>query len=133
MDPLVANPENEISALPQAAEDFGIEHRYWDIFGKQHEASEDVLKTILRSLGVDTSSNESIEKAVEERHWQEWSQPLRPTLVVSQSYPGFPIAIPAQLGNSKASFVIECEDGARQEHTYFLAESPQIGKSRSQE
>jgi hypothetical protein len=50
MDPIVVNPEKEISALEQAAEDFGIEHQYWDIFGKQHQAGGQPVEPLLFAL-----------------------------------------------------------------------------------
>lgn len=120
-----SNPDKKLSALEQAAEDFGIEHQYWDIFGKLHHASDDALKAILRSLGVDTGSDESIEKAVEERRWREWSQPLPATLVISQSNPSFPISLPAQ-SSVQGGFAIECEDGSRRQYLLALEECPAI-------
>ncbi len=129
MDSTVANPEREISALEQAADDFGIEHQYWDIFGKLHNASEEVLKTILRTLGVDAGSGQSLKKAEDERQWQEWSQLIPPTVVVSHGPASFPISLPARAAMSTLACVIECEDGRRVEQSFPLLHSPEIEES----
>ena len=127
MDAIVAHPDKEISVLAQVAEDFGIEHQYWDIFGKQHEASEDVLKTILRSLGGDAGSDQSLEKAVQERQRRNSEQLIPPTLVVSQSKPSFTISLPVRSVPSKISCLIVCEDGSRKEHGFNLPAAAQTG------
>jgi len=124
MDTIVAEPKKELSALEQAAEDFGVEHQYWDIFGKQHQASEHVLKVILHSLSVDGNSPESLDRAMEERNWRDWSHPLPPTLVVSHSNPSFSVTVPASSASVQASFLVEYEDGTRADQQVSLGESP---------
>jgi 4-alpha-glucanotransferase len=54
-------------ALHKAAEEWGIEREFWDIFGKRHVASAAMESRILAALGLDTSSQASIEG---ERIWR---------------------------------------------------------------
>jgi 4-alpha-glucanotransferase len=124
METTSADAKKELSALEQAAEDFGVEHQYWDIFGKQHEAPEDVLKAILGSLCVDASSTESVKRAVEERQRRDWSQLLPAVVVVSQPEASFAISLSASSSNGKATVLVECEDGSRRQLSIALDKAP---------
>ncbi len=70
-------------AAARAADLFGIERSYWDIFGKYHEASMEGITAVLESMGVGTGSKDDIDRSVEARLWEDWSRALPPTLVVS--------------------------------------------------
>jgi 4-alpha-glucanotransferase len=52
MDIVSQGSQNAASATERACERFGVETRFWDIWGKQHHASEPVLQAILKSLGA---------------------------------------------------------------------------------
>jgi hypothetical protein len=43
--------------LPRAAQACGIEIEYWDVWGKQHQASRRTQTAILESLGVDANGS----------------------------------------------------------------------------
>jgi len=87
MDPIPANPppadNPEQRALDAAAKACGIETEYWDVFGKQHHASAQVEKAILKSLGVNGHGGRSVHQAVKQRLEREWLHPLPPTTVLS--------------------------------------------------
>jgi hypothetical protein len=70
-------------ALARAAVQFGIEREYWDIWGKHHVPPAEAIASVLRSLGVDASSAEALDRAVESRLWDEWSRLVPPTVVAS--------------------------------------------------
>ncbi len=40
-------------ALERAAERWGVQREYWDIWGKHHRATPEMIAAVLRSLGVD--------------------------------------------------------------------------------
>ena len=71
--------------LVQAAALWGVETEYWDIFGERHVASGALLERILRSLGVDTSSEEALQAAIAARKAADASRLLPRTLVVTES------------------------------------------------
>src|SRR5580692_11273028 len=66
--------------IEQAAEAWGIETDYWDIWGKQHRASPELETSILRSLGVNVHSEASLGEAIERRQNRQWRAPLAPTI-----------------------------------------------------
>ena len=68
-------------ALSRAARAYRVELDYWDIFGNRHWATPDTLAAVVGSLGVDTSSQETLDRCLEQTLWSEWSRPLPPTLV----------------------------------------------------
>ena len=118
-----------MQALAEAAELFGVEQTFWDIFGKKHEAAEDVQKAIFRSLGIDTSSDAAFRAAIEERRKQEWTTPVSATLVVSQSQAEFPLHVPASRADDALSAVVLLEDGSRREYEVHRIE-PECKTSR---
>lgn len=70
--------------LAEAANAWGIQTSYWDMWGQQHHASAELITSILESLGVNARSRESLAQIVEARAWQAWRAPLGPTLVITQ-------------------------------------------------
>ena len=63
---------NYDDALWRAAGESGIDSSYWDIFGREHHASRDTLRSIATALGWDTSSFEALECLDQE--WPEWAR-----------------------------------------------------------
>src|SRR5690349_11492121 len=68
-------------ALDRAAERFGIEREYWDIWGKHHTATPDMIAAVLGSLGVEAGSAAEIDDALEREFREFWSKPLDPVVV----------------------------------------------------
>ena len=96
-------------ALISAADLRGIERSYWDIFGRQHFACDEVLRSILASLGVDTSSTEAIHEGIRTRQTIQSSRLLPPTVVVTSG-----VAIPVSgVRDAAAAVRIRLEDGSQ--------------------
>jgi 4-alpha-glucanotransferase len=101
-----------LSPLDQAAELWGIEREFWDIWDKRHVTPPETAKAVLKSLGVDTSIPEHIERAVADRLWREWSRPLAPTIVISDRPPiEIAVQLPADLASPTATLEIRFEHG----------------------
>lgn len=96
-------------ALSRAADLFGIEREYWDIFGRHHVASREGLEAVLRSMGVKTSSCGELDEAVEARLWEDWSRVVPATLVSSVSDPALVLRVPGAA--SCAEIEVCWEDG----------------------
>jgi 4-alpha-glucanotransferase len=99
------------SALDRACKIFGIEREYCDIWGTHHAASAEVLAAILTSLGVNPASKESIDAAVEERLWNEWSSLISPTIVTAVRAIHVEIHVPEDLSRATVEVEFAWEDG----------------------
>ena len=99
--------------LAPAAQACGIEIQYWDVWGKQHQASPRTQMAILESLGVDASTQSSLERALEERACREWQRPLPPTLVlIKDNQPHLvPVSLPAEQAHLAAVIRVRTEQG----------------------
>lgn len=122
-------------ALLAAAELWGIENEYWDIFGVRHEASEFLLRNILSSLGVGTASEASLEQAVRARLEGAWTEPLPPVLVLSETDVSIPFCLPAAAEPSEVRLTVTCEDGGVRSynaalHTWAPLEETDIAGTR---
>ncbi len=71
-------------ALWRAAAECGVDHSYFDIFGKEHHVGRDGLKQIMGALGWDVSSFEAIEKERERRFRAGAEAGLAETSVLSE-------------------------------------------------
>ena len=80
-------------ALHRAATEWGIEREFWDIFGHHHVASGDIEARILGSLGVDVSTQESVDRARRERFEKHASSLVPGTSVISESEKSFELAL----------------------------------------
>lgn len=120
---------NPSAILDEAAEVWGIEKDFWDIFGIHHETPTKTEKGVLKSLGVDTSSDENVERALAERRWREWSRPLAPTIVVSERPPlEFTIQIPVELQAATATVEIRFEKGMSAHFDLALVDADTTGE-----
>ncbi len=107
-------PSTYEEALERASTLFGIEAEFWDIWGNHHRTPPEVRQSILRSLGVDASSREGLEAAIEERLWREWSRVVPPALVVSHEPQPLRIPVSLPAGAASAALAVEWEDGGRE-------------------
>ena len=103
--------------IEQAARAWGIETDYWDIWGKQHHASMDLVTAILRSLGVDVSSKTKIQDAIERRGERQRQSPLAPAifLTAGRAPHEIPVSFPPGYTHSQATLCIQLEDGRKLE------------------
>lgn len=114
-------------ALARAASFWGIEREYWDVWSQRHEASAEVKRRILATLNVNTDSKESLDAAVEERLWTEWSRFLPAALVVSEHTSEVVAAFPAALAHESVSVSIRWEDGTSEQRRLELPKLADVG------
>jgi 4-alpha-glucanotransferase len=107
-------------ALSRAAELWGIESEYWDIWGNRHHATPEGVAAVLASLGVASDSLEALDRASEERLWSRWSRIAPLTAVINAHNPHLRLRLPAEAAsNSEVKITIRFEDG-----THASASSP---------
>ena len=94
-------------ALSRASGAWGIQPEYWDIFGNRHVADPDVQRSILRSMGFNPDSVETLNEALRLHADLEWAVPAPPTLVLSLSDERVPVNIPASETNAAKSAELE--------------------------
>ena len=111
-----------LEKLGHAADEWGVERDYWDIFGHRHFAPPEVLRAILCSLGVDASTTEALDAAIRDRHMQHTGRLLPPTLVVLPGEP-VPVSVAPEAAGSPASVCIRLEDGTTREFETGLRHS----------
>lgn len=112
-------------ALDRAAEAWGIEREYWDIWGRHHRTSAEVECAVLRSLGVDSSSLESLNAALEDRLWRQWSRLAPPVLITAaQPAPVLTVSIPETSATGILQVTLDCEDRPQQQWSVDLAALP---------
>jgi len=109
-------------ALARAAEAYGIEPEYVDVWNHPHATSEDVSRAILNGLGVPTGSAEEIEKLLEDRRLAEWSRPFDPTIVLREDADSLRLRIPADRGGDSVKLEIRWEGGDVEHHWFWLPE-----------
>ena len=121
--PLTFTPFDDYSkALDAAAEQWGVEPGYWDIWGRYHETSPEVKRAILESLGVAAGSLEDLNRALEAELWRSWSRPLPPVLVAAEEEAPhrLPLRLPAACACAPATLRLELEDGEIRESSIPL-------------
>ncbi len=116
----LAPSESYVDALSTAAELLGVQSSFHDIWGKQHFATDEVKEAILRSLGVDTLSTESIDHHIQAR-LQEQTALLPPSLVLLASNPQVPLTLPSYLAAADVDVNITLEAGMSRRVTFSLA------------
>ncbi len=116
-------PENgsvALSPFERAAEAWGIEQNFYDIWGKPHKTTAEVNQAILRSLGVNDTEN-----ALEEKLWPEWSRPL-PETIVRGLNASISISLPAKQAGEKGELLFVWEDGRQERHPFDLSSLPVV-------
>lgn len=116
-------------ALDRAAEAWGIQPDYWDIWGKQHITPPETKRAILHSLGVPTETQEQLDEAVAARSREEWSRLVAPCLVISvnQRPQQFAVNLPAGLADLDARVTFQPENGAPEFYPVILRDLPAAG------
>ena len=110
---LTSSPPDQ-RELEEAANAFGVETTYWDIWHREHRASVAAMTAILESLGVNASAQASLDSCREKRYRQAWQHPLAPVvcLIRDQPQPEVPISIPYAHAEAAAVLRIQLEDGS---------------------
>jgi 4-alpha-glucanotransferase len=112
--------------LVRAARVYGIELRYTDTWGREHEASPEVLRALLASLGFSAGSAEEIAQGLAAREAAQWRRPIDPTLVVREDLDHLRVHIPASRNGASMKLEIEWEHGELQHHWFWMAELPTL-------
>jgi 4-alpha-glucanotransferase len=97
-------------ALARAADECGIYHDYWDILHEHHVVSPTVRAGILKALGWDTSTRESLDRDRRGRLQRSLANAVTNTLVVSRSRAYVPVTLPEPAGGDLC-FTFQLEDG----------------------
>lgn len=110
-------------ALFRAAEECGIYNDYWDIFHKRHEVKPEVRAGILRALGWDVTSADTLDGRRLSRLREALSSALLKTSVISQAGPGISVTLPDSAQGSLC-FELKLEDGQALAGTMDLNQLP---------
>ena len=71
-------------ALDRAAELWGIQPDYWDIWGRHHFTPPETKRAILEALGIRADTREALDAAIQQRLEQEWSR-LAPACLMART------------------------------------------------
>lgn len=99
-------------ALVRAADECGIYRDYWDIFHKRHEVSSEVRAGILKALGWDVSSHETLDRERRRRLELAVASVFPKTIVISRSRADLPVTLPDSAEGS-ICWEVTLEDGSQ--------------------
>ena len=100
-------------ALDRVAALHGVQKSYWDVWGTEHETSDEAKRAILGSLGIPAGSLEELNRAIEEHLSRLWTRLAPPTAVISAADPGIALSVPAEFSAGVVHAEIQPETGAR--------------------
>jgi len=109
------------TALERAANHWGIEREYWDIWGKHHKATTEMISAVLRSMGVACSTKEEIDAALEAEYRDKWTRPLPRTLVVDAARALIPVRLPSLGQLDSVELELSFEDGRTERRSFPAA------------
>ena len=120
---------NYDEALARAAELWGIQPDYWDIWGRRHVTPPETKQAILHSMGIPTETKEQLDEAVASRARDEWSRLVAPCLVISdgQRPRQFAANLPADLAALDARVALKLENGETRIYQVALRDLPVAG------
>lgn len=104
-------------ALGRAADLWGIEREYWDIWGRKHVATPEAIRAVLESMDVAAGSREELDRAVEQRLWSEWKRIVPPALVISVNDPVITLRIAAAASAAAVRITVRNENGGSESIT----------------
>ncbi|HEY3742955.1 MAG TPA: 4-alpha-glucanotransferase [Bryobacteraceae bacterium] len=104
-------PRDLSAALRQAAGLWGIEAEYYDIWGRHHVVSDEVIASILATLGVWSGSLEELQHEIVHRMIAEWGTLAPATIVVFEDSVKVPLHIRAG-GQHDVEAIVHLEDGS---------------------
>jgi 4-alpha-glucanotransferase len=102
-----ATPSDKLLELAHGR---GVATEYWDWTGRHVEVGGDTIRTVLRALGIDASTDAAVDTALREQADAPWRRTLPPTVVSREGWtPWVPVHVPH--GRS-VWLEIELEDGS---------------------
>lgn len=114
--------KNIDEALRRAAQAWGVQHEYWDVFGKRHIANSGIQRSILRSMGFAVDSLEDLNAASKRRAELDWAVLAPPTLVLPLKKNAAPVNFPQDLAAPELDAVFQWEGGG-EDHVRVRTES----------
>jgi len=108
--------------LARAAQAYGIELCYYDTWGREHEASPEVVRALLGSLGFAAGSDEEIERGLAGREAAERRRPIDSTLVMREDADHLRVRIPARCSGASIKLELEWEGGELEHHWFWMPE-----------
>jgi 4-alpha-glucanotransferase len=108
--------------LARAAQAYGIELCYHDTWGRAHEASPEVVRALLGSLGFAAGSDAEIERGLATQEAAAQRRPIDPTLVVREDADHLRVRIPALRNGASIKLEIEWEGGELEHHWSWMPE-----------
>jgi len=119
-------------ALHQAAEEWGIEREFWDIFGKRHVASAAMESRILAALGLDTSSQETIEDERVRRFQRRVMPPIQPVSITSEAEKWIILSLAESYTSADIELDITLESGEQLHAKHKLNQLKMVGGWRQE-
>ena len=111
-------------ALARLAEAAGIEARYWDIEGRQHETTPETMRALLRAFGLRAESGAEIGESLALLRGEPWREMVPPVHMMREGE-GTAIAYRAPPGEAgKLEWAIVCENGEQRTGVCDLATLP---------
>jgi 4-alpha-glucanotransferase len=90
----------------------GIASDYRDIWGTSHSVSDDTLRALLSTMGVDASTDEAVEKAFVETTWLRWQRVIDAATVIRDGTPvRVTLRLPSHRDETKLRWRIIAEGG----------------------
>lgn len=100
------------TALARLADAAGIEARYWDIHGREHAATPDTMRTLLRALGVAVGNDGEVATSLTKIEEAPWQSPLPPVIVThGETEIDVPLRLPVMGGARSVQWVVRLESG----------------------
>ncbi|HYG89575.1 MAG TPA: 4-alpha-glucanotransferase [Azospirillum sp.] len=114
----------EPSALDRLAERMGIEASYTDASGKTVYATPDVIRSLLRAMGVDAPDEAAAERRLAELEKAELARTLPPAAVLRVDRPPFVVPVTLPAGTDELRWTLVQEDGAERTGAALFTDLP---------
>jgi 4-alpha-glucanotransferase len=96
--------------LLELAHGRGVATEYWDWMGRHVQVSADTIRTVLRALGIDASTDAALEASLQDQADARWRRTLPATVVCREGWtPWVPVHVPH---GASVWLDIELEDGS---------------------
>src|SRR4051812_33903435 len=119
--------------LAELAQRSGIECDYIDAHGERCEISADTQRAVLRALGIDASSDESVRAALDREERQRWLRALPNVHVIRQGSDERALEIVVSEEVSRCHWQIDLEDGSQVEGDVSLDELAVVDRKEVEE
>ncbi|HYZ83341.1 MAG TPA: 4-alpha-glucanotransferase [Bryobacteraceae bacterium] len=114
-------------ALEAALTAFGIDSKFYDIWGKLHILSTEAAQAILRSLNIPCHTTDDLNQALFHRHQSKWSTLLQPTIITDANAPDVPVSIPKHWADATLYATLTLENGQELSSSATISALPLTG------